>query len=1129
MPRARTAGPVGSQGLVARNRELADLDNALLQARRSRASAVLLRGEPGTGKTATIEATVGRAIDFRVAELSGKDLDDSARDSRPWPRELTELLAAAAKWGAAPDEKAAAKNAKAAASALNNLAAKSPLPLLVSIDDAELLPPPFVAALLSAVVSEMHDESVALFVAERTLPHEPPGELGVAGVSEHRLRGLTVPQTRDLFAVRQLPVPVHPVLEALHHATGGNPAALLEAHGKVGPDVVGGWRPVPEPVPISSAIAAPFGTCLARFEETVQSALAGAATASLPLALLERVLERLGLSRAALDPAARAGIIEVRSKRVQFAHPLVRVAAYQLAAPDVRSGMHEAVSEIYWADGDVELSAFHAGLASTRRSHRLARRYGEAARVALDRSDPRAAASHQEMAAEFGESEDGNAQQLARAAAGWLSAGERDRAIVCLDRADRLDTMSITKAEIRYQRARVDMATSTDSRVVDGLLEAAEMVEPDDPSRALLMKMDAAACLALGGAIDSASALAESAGRLAPGAGNQASSLAEASRAALRYLVNLELDDAAGLVPSTGQLIGQSYHFPVSPHLAFVIGVVLVDVEPRQAMRWASWIERCASAIGDRALASVPMALQGAVALRLGRLVEAESSSSAALAAADGCGQDILSVQALTLLVETFAAQGSYQSAFETASRLFGTVSERDGRLRSRAYAALAVLDLQRGRTRSALAWLRAAESESAVAELDGAHMGQRDDSWLPALAEVLTVEGRNNDVVELAATIEPADVGSGRRGARLAFVRGLAAEDIDEAGEYFRAALAALSAAPLFTARIELAWGVRAAQCGELTEAAAHLELATSSFEAIGATGWAHLAESQLERILPGLEVSPTGALTARPARPQAPERAPAAIEESAGYDDIVIDDATSTWEIVLLGSFSVRRNGSIVPNPPSLTTQALKVVALRNRVLSEELAELLWPGSAPGIGVRRLRNVLWRIRASCGDVLLRDENFILLAPEAVTDVSRMRELAQAALDPTTERDKAADLAREALRYYKGELLPGDRYVDWPTSARESLARLQVQLLELLVTISVDAERHQEALVMLENLTEADPYEERHYVRAAELYLRIGSQSRAMTMVSRAERMLQDLGMTPSFALRELRKELTA
>jgi DNA-binding SARP family transcriptional activator len=1122
---------VGSQGLVARNRELADLDNALVQARRSRASAVLLRGEPGTGKTATIEATVARAIDFRVIELSGKDLEDSAQDSRPWPAELVELLENVPSYETDRNEMAGAEDALLAAAALSALASKSPLPLLVAIDDADQLPAPFVAALLTAVVTEMQDESLALFVAERTLPHAPPGELGIAGVSEHRLRGLTAAQTRDLFTVRQLPVPVRPVLDALHHATGGNPAALLDAHGRVGPDVVGGWRPAPEPVPVGPAIAGPYAMCLARFDDTTLAALAAAATASLPLALLERVLERLGLSRAALDPAARAGIIEVRSKRVQFAHPLVRVAAYQLAAPDVRTSMHEAVSDVYWVDGDVELSAFHAGLASTRRSHRLSRRYGEAARVALDRSDPRAAASHQEMAAEFGESDDGNAQQLARAAAGWLSAGERDRALVCLDRAERLDTMSITKAEIRYQRARVDMATMTDGRVVDGILEAAEMVEADDPSRALVMKMDAAACLALGGAVEGATTLAESASRLAHSAGNQAASLAEASRAALHYLVTLELEDAAALVPSTGQLVGQTYHFPASPHLAFVIGLALVDVEPRQAMRWASWIERCASAIGDLALASVPMALQGAAALRLGRLVEAESSSSAALGAADACGQEVLSAQALTLLVETFAAQGSYQSAFESASRLFGSVSERDGRLRSRAYVALAALDLQRGRTRSALAWLRAAESEGAAAELDGAHPGKRDESWLPALAEVLTVEGRTNDVIELAAAQAPAAAtaaAGGRRAARLAFVRGLGSPTINEGAEYFQAALTSSPSVPIFSARVELGWGVRAAQCGELTEAAEHLEQAITCFEAVGATGWAHLAEAQLERLLPRLEVGPTGALTARATQPQLPERAGDTSQERVAFEDAEVDVETSTWEIVLLGSFSVRRNGMLVPNPPSLTTQALKVVALRNRVLSEELAELLWPGSAPGIGVRRLRNVLWRIRASCGDVLLRDENFILLAPEAVTDVSRMRDLAQAALDPTTGREKAADLAREALRQYKGELLPGDRYVDWPTSARESLARLQVQLLELLVTIAIDAERHQEALVMLESLTEADPYEERHYVRAAELYVRIGSQARALAMVSRGERMLRDLGMTPSSALRELRKELT-
>jgi DNA-binding SARP family transcriptional activator len=1117
--------------LIARGRELADLDNALLQARRGRASAVLLRGEPGTGKTATIEATIARAIDFRVVELSGKDLPASPSEPCSWPRPLIDLLGEASLWDDTDGNGSHETAVQRAHEALAEVAERSLLPLLVAIDDAQELPARFTVALLAAATREMSEESLALFVAEQTCPHEPPGELGAAGVSDHRLRGLTVHQARDLFSLQQFPQPVRPVLEMLHHSTGGNPAALIDVHGRIGPDVVGGWRPVPEPLPVSRAIAAAFGRCLGRFEDDVCNALAAAATASLPLALLERVLDGLGLSRRALDPAARAGIIEVRSKRVQFAHPMVRIAAYQLAPAELRAALHEAVCDVYWDEGEIELSAFHAGQAAPRRSRRLARLYGEAAHAALDRADARSAASHHEMAAELGESDDVNAQRLARAAAGWLSVGEAARSLVCLERAERLEAAPLTAAELRYQRARVDMASSCEAHIADEMLAAAAVMEREEPGRAVLMISDAAACVAMGGAFEQAVAIAEETRRLQPVAGTQSAGVAVAGRAALSHLAGLDTEAVNELVPAALLLVGQAHSFPASPQLAFLIGQALVELDPRQAMRFASWAERCSNAIGDKALQSVPMSLQAGVALRLGHLEEAEMSASSALAAADACHQEALSLQALTLLVETLAAKGSYSPAFQYASRLLGAASEQDFRLRARTYTALAALDLQRRRTRSALAWLRAAESESAPAELERPPADPYSLAWRPALAEVMAVEGRVGEIADLVGPPQRPGGDAGTDGAvgtmrdaRIAYVRGLAAPDLAEAGTHFRAALAVGPTMPMLAARVEMGWGMRAAQLGSLTEAAEHLDLAIDRFESMGASGWAQFTEVELEQLLPRLEVGPAGNLTARASQSTS--------DNSHGSDDrsdAGSDESTSTWGITMLGSFSVRRNGLVVPNPPSLTTQALKIVALRGRVLAEELAELLWPGSAPGIGVRRLRNVLWRIRASCGDVLLRDENFILLAPEVLTDVARMRELAQAARDGSTVREKAAELAREALRLYQGELLPGDRYVDWPTSARESLARLQVQLLELLVTIAVESERPQDALVLLEELTESDPYEERHYVRAGELYLRLGSPARAMSTVSRAERMLQDLGMVPSHALRGLRGELTA
>ena len=157
----------------------------------------------------------------------------------------------------------------------------------------------------------------------------------------------------------------------------------------------------------------------------------------------------------------------------------------------------------------------------------------------------------------------------------------------------------------------------------------------------------------------------------------------------------------------------------------------------------------------------------------------------------------------------------------------------------------------------------------------------------------------------------------------------------------------------------------------------------------------------------------------------------------------------------------------------------------------------------------------------------IARDGNFIRLAPGAETDVSRFRSWAEQALSRETSADSPIDLARAALELYRGELLPGDRYADWATTGRESLARVHLQLLDLLLADALGNDHRQEALGLLDRLIEADPYDEHYYLQAAELHAQAGNRRRAMSIIGRAERMLIDLGVPPSPALGRVRNSL--
>ncbi len=229
------------------------------------------------------------------------------------------------------------------------------------------------------------------------------------------------------------------------------------------------------------------------------------------------------------------------------------------------------------------------------------------------------------------------------------------------------------------------------------------------------------------------------------------------------------------------------------------------------------------------------------------------------------------------------------------------------------------------------------------------------------------------------------------------------------------------------------------------------------------------------------------------------------------------------------MLGSLAVWQDGKLVTFPHSLASQGLTIIALRRRVLLEELAECLWPEADPGVGVRRMRNVLWRIRATCGNIVERDGNMICLADETLVDVDEFRRLANLALRRETPPAKSMEFAREAVKLYRGELLPSERYADWAAAPRESLARQHVQLLRLLLDDALETERLQDAFGLFDRLIEADPYDEEHRLELAELYARTGNRTRALRVLEQAERVLEELGLPPTESVQRIRSDLNS
>ncbi len=574
-------------------------------------------------------------------------------------------------------------------------------------------------------------------------------------------------------------------------------------------------------------------------------------------------------------------------------------------------------------------------------------------------------------------------------------------------------------------------------------------------------------------------------------------------------------DSLVRLVNATSPFVG-------SPQLAYVIGSAVVEGAPSVLVRrWFASMNAPAAAAQNGVLSSAVTMVRAKELLSSGRVAEAVATAEEAVVGFEKLQDLPLFARALGWYTWAQAVAGQPTRAFQSASRFFALEPAMTRSARLQVLAALAHCELQRGHGDRARAWLHSMEDETVTR--DG---GQAYVDWpsLPTFLQLALVADR--ELPAAVASMAGVSFDSEDVDHLTAWTDALC--ESDPAVSLRRLDVALLGGPaedPILTAQMKLTSALMQQQLGSPEVARFNLTQAVNEFERCGAHGWQVLAASRLDgwlarsnAITPAQPVSHHEPATLSPLpstlQPlpamERPAPAPAPLEPLA-------PGSTAPYEVRLLGQFSVLRNGKATAVPLGHAAQALKVVTLFGRISVDELAELLWPGAEPGVGTRRLRNILWRIKSSSGDLLRRYDNFICLEDGVVTDVAVFEEAAGRAFKERQGCDERHALAREAIRLYGGELLPSDRYADWATGPREALAQLRLQLLDLMLAQALDSGNTQEALSLLEDLIEADPYEERYYIQLATLHLDAGNRSRVRSAVGRCERMLSDLGVEPS------------
>jgi DNA-binding CsgD family transcriptional regulator len=425
---------------VGRAAEREHVDAVLARARAGSGGALVVRGEPGIGKSSLLRHAEEQADGMRVlqahgveaeAELPFSGLYELLRPILHLLEEIPERQAAALEgaFGLGPPVD---KSLLIGAGTLSLLAAAADeQPLLCVIDDAHRLDAASSDAFVFAA-RRLQADSIAMLFAAR---EDDGWVFEPSGIDELVLAGLERTEAVELLRGSGLPERV--VIE-LHQVATGNPLALLELPRALSDKQRAGEEPLPEPLPVTRAIRASYERQIEGLPEAARRALVvAAAEPSGRLDLIERACAVLEVDPSALAAAEDSGLIDVVSARVIFRHPLVSSVAYHAGAPTERRRIHAALADAVGAE-DASRGAWHAAEATAGPSEEAAARLEDAARAAYARSGYRSAAAMLERAAALTPDAARRAERLYFAAIMHFYSHGIPQALVLLDEAEAL-------------------------------------------------------------------------------------------------------------------------------------------------------------------------------------------------------------------------------------------------------------------------------------------------------------------------------------------------------------------------------------------------------------------------------------------------------------------------------------------------------------------------------------------------------------------------------------------------------------------------------------------------------------------------------------------------------------------
>ena len=842
---------VDQRALIGRQEEVELLDRLLGEARAGRSNTLVLRGEPGIGKTALLEYAMSQASDGRVLQCRGVEWESElpfsglielvrplvgSIDELPEPQRAA-LAGVLALEPAVPMERFAAYVATLSLLAL----ASRPAPLLVVVDDAHWLDASSAEA-LAFVARRLQSEGILVLVAVRDDETSP---LAGGLFPTYLVTGLGRNSAEE-FLLRN-----HPDLKALAaravlDASAGNPLALRELPAWLA-DATGAPSEV-EPLPTGPVIENAFLRRVRRLPlETQRALLVASAGASNAPRTIFSAMQILMIADDSLDLAEQEGLIRLGEGRLVFDHPLVRSAIYSGSSRQARRKAHAALAEALTAQGALDQSAWHRAAATTTAEESVAADLEKAAARARARNGHGSAARAFERAAHLTPNPVTRSRRLHAAAVSSATIGRSDHALALLSETVDLTTDPILRADAQHLRGRLLVSQGAEGSG-DLLLREGLLVADRDWVRATVMVAESIGAYLWAFDLERALEVAREAERIARPGNNLADLYVEIA-VGFAEAHGGEINAASRLALSAVARLEEDADLWAEGRACVYVGMLLCTVERYERAR--SLLTRIvAQARATSALSTLAYALTalGVVETRSGRWFAASTELEEAVELTRLAGSKSDEAWALVTLARLEAARGDDAACRshvdEALARSRGLMSHM-----FQGKSALGLLELGAGRPEHAIDHIRAGVE---MLEERGSGDAHCQPYLTPDLVEAFVRCGMRSEAEGVLEPYERAVMRTGVVSARAAALRsrGLVAspKEIDDVfGRALTAHEQAPSLNPFERARTRFCYGERLRRAKRRGEAERQLEAALGDFERLGANPWAERVRSEL------------------------------------------------------------------------------------------------------------------------------------------------------------------------------------------------------------------------------------------------------------------------------------------